>query len=488
MVPFCRLMKLKEKAKCEPIARTGRVQDWMDSPDGRLPVSCTVFNVDDSMEGEDGIEASWRFVSHGLRNGAGVAVHLSSLRERNAENGKGLVASGPVSFGKIYSTLNEILRRGGVYKNGAVVLHLDYTHSDAIEFINASRSELPWVKRCLNVDENFLSASSPELINACLRSISSGDLWLNKIRYNAKGERIRANVCLEVYLPHRGTCLLQHVNLGACTLDNIEGAFIEGMRQLCELHPNTGVGDTGEYLSPSIDKQIGLGVLGLANFLSIHGITYKEFGDALEAFLMDDPHPWAHHWTDTVAGKAVHAFYKGIDSAADIAREHGMERAFCIAPTASCSYRYLDTRGFTTAPEIAPPIGRIVDRDSGTFGVEQFDYGDIEIAAEVGWDTFFKVANGIVALYQRTGLMHGYSMNTWGDLVIYDEAFLRSWLESPQTSIYYSLQVLPDMQRKDDAYAALDEDFKSMFGFNDEVEESSQSCSLDAGFCSSCAE
>jgi len=488
MVPFRCLMKLKERAKCEPIARTGRVQDWLDSPDGRLPVSCTVFNVEDSMEGEDGIEASWRFVSHGLRNGAGVAVHLSSLRERGSENGKGLVASGPVSFGKIYSTLNEILRRGGLYKNGAVVLHLDYTHPDAIEFINASRSELPWVKRCLNVDENFLSASSPELINACLRSISSGDLWLNKIRYNNRGERIRANVCLEVYLPHRGTCLLQHVNLGACTLGNIQGAFIEGMKQLCELHPGTGVGDTGEYLSPSIDKQIGLGVLGLANFLAIQGISYEDFGNALEAYLDEDPHPWAHHWKDAISGEAVWQIDQGIQKAAEIAREHGMERAFCIAPTASCSYRYLDTRGFTTAPEIAPPIGRVVDRDSGTFGVEQFDYGDVEIAAEVGWDTFFKVANGIVALYQRTGLFHGYSFNTWGDLVIYDEAFLRSWLESPQTSIYYSLQVLPDMQRKDDAYAALDEDFKSMFGFNNEAEESSQSCSLDAGFCSSCAE
>jgi len=44
----------------EKIARTGRVQSWMDDADGRLPVSCTVFNVLDSMEGEDGIEASWR--------------------------------------------------------------------------------------------------------------------------------------------------------------------------------------------------------------------------------------------------------------------------------------------------------------------------------------------------------------------------------------------------------------------------------------------
>lgn len=488
MVPFCRLMKLKEKAKCEPIARTGRVQDWLDSPDGRLPVSCTVFNVEDSMEGEDGIEASWRFVSHGLRNGAGVAVHLSSLRERGAENGKGLVASGPVSFGKIYSTLNEILRRGGLYKNGAVVLHLDYTSPNAIEFVSASRSELPWVKRCLNVDDNFLSASSPELINACLRSISSGDLWLNKIRYNNRGERIRANVCLEVYLPHRGTCLLQHVNLGACTLENIQGAFVEGMMQLCELHPGTGVGDTGEYLPPVIDKQIGLGVLGLANFLAIHGISYEDFGNALEAFLAEDARGWNDFWKNTISGEAVWQIDQGIQKAAEVAREHGMERAFCIAPTASCSYRYLDTRGFTTTPEIAPPIARTVDRDSGTFGVESFDYGEVETAAEVGWEAFFKVANGLVQLYQRTGLFHGYSFNSWSDIVNYDEVFLKDWLDSPQTSLYYSLQVLPDTQRKDDAYAALDDDFKSMFGLNEETEQDSASCSVEAGYCAACAE
>ena len=40
------------------IARTGRVQSWIDDPTSRLPVSCTVFVVDDSMEGPEGIEAS----------------------------------------------------------------------------------------------------------------------------------------------------------------------------------------------------------------------------------------------------------------------------------------------------------------------------------------------------------------------------------------------------------------------------------------------
>ena len=43
------------------------------------------------------------------------------------------------------------------------------------------------------------------------------------------------------------------------------------------------------------------------------------------------------------------------------------------------------------------------------------------------------------------------------DLAIMDESFIEEWLESPQTSLYYSLQVMGDVQDKSDAYAALDE-------------------------------
>jgi hypothetical protein len=112
--------------------------------------------------------------------------------------------------------------------------------------------------------------------------------------------------------------------------------------------------------------------------------------------------------------------------------------------------------GFTTTPEIAPPIARWVDRDSGTFGVESFDYGAVEIASEVGWDAYMGVTNGIVSLLDKTGLLHGYSFNSWSDVITYDEAFIEEWLQSPQTSLYYSLQVNPDTQDKSDVYAALD--------------------------------
>ena len=204
------------------IARTGRVQSWIDDPTSRLPVSCTVFVVSDSMEGPNGIEASWRFVSHALRFGAGVAVHLSNIRGAGTDNGKGLVASGPVSFGKIYSCLNEQLRRGGVYKNGAVVLHLDISHPDVLEFVETPRQEIPWAKRCINLTTELWEQADENVQNAILKGIARGDIWLAKIREDQHGRRIYANVCLEVFLRSRGTCLLEHINLGACRPEDLE--------------------------------------------------------------------------------------------------------------------------------------------------------------------------------------------------------------------------------------------------------------------------
>ena len=463
------------------IARTGRVQGWIDDPTSRLPVSCTVINVQDSMDyGQDSIEASWRFVSHALRYGAGVAVHLSDLRGRGTENGKGLVASGPVSFGKIYSCLNEQLRRGGVYKNGAVVLHLDISHDDILEFVTTPRHELPWAKRCVNVTTALWNDSSDEVKDEILKGIARGDIWLAKIRYDQHGKRIFANVCLEVFLKSRGTCLLQHVNLGACRPEDISTAFAVGMSELIELHSKTGVEKTGEYLTQEADRQVGLGVLGLANLLALEEITYAQFADALDEVPDATPE----------ATKLVEQIRAGFTVAASLARAANMDRAFAIAPTASCSYRYTDRAGYTTAPEIAPPIGRTVDRDSSTFGVQQFDYGNVETADSVGWDNYFRVCNGIVQMMHDTGLSHGYSFNSWSDVVQYDEDFVQSWLASPQTSLYYSLQVNQNTQAKDDAMVALDDQFDFDFSDIDEDDDTEANYNVfnDPTVCVGCAE
>ena len=96
-------------------------------------------------------------------------------------------------------------------------------------------------------------------------------------------------------------------------------------------------------------------------------------------------------------------------------------------------------------------------------------------------------------MYEKTGLFNGYSLTSWSDLIIYDDAFIEEWLKSPQTSLYYSLQVRPDILRKDDATAGLEEEYQGIFDpvafenfERDETELSSTECTPD--FCPSCAE
>jgi hypothetical protein len=180
-------------------------------------------------------------------------------------------------------------------------------------------------------------------------------------------------------------------------------------------------------------------------------VTYEQFGRALEQYNQGEV-------VRSAAYELVSQIANGVTSAATVARHNNMVRAFAIAPTASCSYRSVDLDGFTATPEIAPPISQTVDRDSGTFGVQTYNYGDVEIASEVGWEAYKRVADGIMTLLNRTGLLHGYSFNSWSDVVVYDEAFIEEWLESPQTSLYYSLQVMGDVQDKSNAYAALEEE------------------------------
>ena len=132
--------------------------------------------------------------------------------------------------------------------------------------------------------------------------------------------------------------------------------------------------------------------------------------------------------------------------------------------------------------------GRTVDRDSSTFGVEQFDYGNVETSEEVGWDDYKRTADGIMEMLNRTGLAHGYSYNTWSDIVTYDDDFIQGWLRSPQTSMYYSLQVMQNTQAKDDALAALDGNFGEMFGFDDDADDATYNIFNDPAACVGCAE
>ena len=112
-----------------------------------------------------------------------------------------------------------------------------------------------------------------------------------------------------------------------------------------------------------------------------------------------------------------------------------MDRAFAIAPTASCSYRYIDRAGYTTAPELAPPIGRQLI-GTAQFWVSTYDYGNVETAEDVGWNDYKRVVDGIMELLLDTGLAHGYG-NSWVMLLL-DNDFIEEWLRSPQTTVLFT--------------------------------------------------
>ena len=93
------------------------------------------------------------------------------------------------------------------------------------------------------------------------------------------------------------------------------------MEELCQLHSKTGVESTGEYLTQEEDRQVGLGMLGLANLLALEGVTYAQFADALENVPLLTPQ----------AITVVKAIQDGLNCASQIARDYKMDRAFAIA-------------------------------------------------------------------------------------------------------------------------------------------------------------
>jgi hypothetical protein len=447
------------------LALTGRIKSWLNNPADKLPVSCTSFTVEDSIEGKDGIDDSLIFTSYGLRNAQGVAVNLSKIRPTGTQNGKGLVASGPSSFALEYSLKNQVLRRGGTYKNGAVNLHLDYRHADVVDFVLMTREELPWAYRTLDVDDNFITHLASQKIDktvyrsyidpqtnklvrvstyyetaldAVLGVLKAGDLFLSKLKYDEDGNQLNSNVCLEIYFKPHGTCLLFHTNLGSLRPEEIPTAMKEHMTYGCELHSRTNVGNDGKYLSHLEDKQVGLGIIGLANLLANEDIKYLDFVKALEFVTGLDS-------TQTATPKAIEIasyIYAGYKEAAVVAKSYSMRAAFCVAPTATCSYQYTDRLGYTTTPEIAPPINVSVERDSSTFGTEIYYYPDnVETAEQVGYETFFRLNNVWQYMMNLTGLAHSISTNWWADKVEMNREFLQKWLDSYHMSLYYSLNV-----------------------------------------------
>ena len=176
-------------------------------------------------------------------------------------------------------------------------------------------------------------------------------------------------------------------------------------KSLIHLHTKTGVESTGEYLTQEEDRQVGLGMLGLANLLSIEGVTYAQFGEALNAEL----YPEGDYIVTPEARKIVKALQDGINAAADIARKTWTERLqlhlLQVALIATETEQAIQR-----PPNWHLPSGALLIGTALHLASNQFFYGEVETAEQVGWDNYKRVVDGIMEMLNRTGLAHGYSL------------------------------------------------------------------------------
>lgn len=407
------------------------------------------------------IQESWSRFYICLISGMVPVINLTWLRPAGSTNNKGLVASGPTSFLGVYEAIaeyvrmgdikllmnvfgamNEVLRRGGVLKNGIVTFDLDYRHPDIIKYLNIPLNELKGsTKKGIRVNEGIVD--SDRLMNLVTLRINDKSLMLAKIQ----ADGTFTQVCREIKIYDHDTCLLLHGNLG-----QVE-SFEQIPQMMCEA---VGLGisilDTWErhpqYLSrDSGDRQIGVGFIGLANLLARFGIKYKEFVECLEIYLGIEERGVDLLNYENKAFDLCAAFVDGYSQSSAIAKEANLDRAFTCAPTQTCAYNHTDLGGNTTCKNINPPLKRRVQRQSQVVGSmnKWYFHGKVETMAEflesmpidpvTGKDGVQRLWEAWQTMMDATGLAHTMSFDLYRKV---DTAWLKDFiLNSPLQTTYY---------------------------------------------------
>jgi ribonucleoside-diphosphate reductase alpha chain len=322
-------------AEAEPAAERGRVAERFEARMSALEflpnsptlmnagrsrgqlAACFVLPVEDDLAGIfDALK--WAALIH--QSGGGTGFSFSRLRPRGdvVKTTHG-VASGPVSFMRVYDAATEIIKQGGV-RRGANMAVLAASHPDVEEFVDAKRA--PGL-------ENFnLSVAAPD---ALFRAAAEGALW--PLRHPRTGETVRTveaaallariaagawtsgepglvfvdrveaanptpdagrfeavNPCGEQPLLPFEACTLGSVNLalfergGRVEHDALAACVRDAVRFLDD------VLDVNVWPLPQIDaisrrnRKIGVGVMGFADLLVRLGVPY----DAPEALAVAD--------------------------------------------------------------------------------------------------------------------------------------------------------------------------------------------------------
>jgi ribonucleoside-diphosphate reductase alpha chain len=100
--------------------------------------ACFIQSVTDDMEGIMALATSEAML---FKYGSGTGTDLSTLRSSREKVSGGGMASGPVSFMRIYDGVAATIKSGGKTRRAAKMQSLKCTHPDVLEFIEAKTNE-----------------------------------------------------------------------------------------------------------------------------------------------------------------------------------------------------------------------------------------------------------------------------------------------------------------------------------------------------------